>query len=158
MFGVLFAFIPMAIEATVLSLSEAEDWFHYDKIVLSDQSRKEFAENPNTQVLKFYSFAEIKKPVRLVWDDVLYCNFGKGFEFITSNQTSNYYSEPTTSPRLGIDEATGEEVYLPWHFPLNGNFLPSGTPCFIDSTATAELRFDIDRPNDITSEVFKMPS
>lgn len=88
------------------------------------------------------------------WTDVLYCNSGEGFEFVTSNETSRYYEKPENSPRIEIDVESGKETLVPWRFPLNGHQLQSGEECYLESTIKAVLRFDIKKPDTITSPTF----
>ena len=94
MFVLFFALVPMAIEWFVLNNSAQEDRYEYEKVVVSAPSL-----DTSDGLLKFISFSVIKKPVLMEWTDVLYCDSGQGFEFVTSNETSKYYEKPSISPR-----------------------------------------------------------
>lgn len=139
----------MAIEWFVLQNSTQESWYEYEKVIVSEPSL-----DTSDGLLKFISFSEIKKPVLMDWTDVLYCDSGEGFEFVTSNNTGKFYEKPEISPRIEIDPETGQEKLVPWRFPLNGNVLQSGEECYLESTIKAVLRFDIKKPDTIISPTF----
>ena len=136
LFGVIFAFLPLAIDYCNIYFSEREDYFHYTKTVVQKGSV-----SANDEVIRVISYMEAEKYVRLRYKDVLRCSDGAGFEFTDSNDTSSFIKKGTY-PNATVNQ-DGDVVPLPWRFNVNAN-LARGDKCRIDSTVCALPGFGIE--------------
>lgn len=147
-FMLLFSMTPLVIEYWYLQSTSTEDWFEYSAIQVEEEV--EF----DDRTIEVLSFAEIKRPVLISWYDVLYCKHekGGGYQFTASNESSRYYVKPVILPRvdLAIPE---EEILVPWRFDTKDT-LEKGDKCYIQSTISANLGFNIKRQQEIKSNTF----
>jgi len=149
LFILLFSFIPLVLEYWFTKLSPVTNWFEYSAVYVAEESVC-----CTDQVITVLSYAVIKRPVQMQWNDVLYCD-GKddGFRFVTSNQSSNYFQNPTILPRVFINPNTGAESNVPWQFNINTQLI-AGQTCYIESIITAQLPFGIQKSQQIRSNNF----
>lgn len=146
-FMLFFSMAPMALEYWYLKSTTTEYWFHYDAIQVNDEVVFD------DQTIEVLSFAEIKRPVLIQWNDQLFCNHGSGYQFTASNESSNYYTKPIILPRVDVNVETQVETLVPWRFDTK-NTLREGDKCYITSTITAKLAYGIERQQVIKSNDF----
>lgn len=143
LFTSVFALVPQTIEYYYLKATSAGYWFEYSAIEVRETVN--FSDNH----LDVLSFAVIKRPVMIEWNDVLFCDQS----FTDSQNDRRYFTEKTVLPRVDKDLATGNDRLVPWRFTIEGN-VRSGDVCYINSTITAKLRFGIEKVASIKSNEF----
>lgn len=148
MFMVIFSLLPIGLEYYFIKFTSAEHWFEYQELFVDD-----LGVTAGDQVILVLSYAVVKRPVELQWNDVLYCKGSNGWEFAGSNQTSNYYAAPAILPRVYVNPTTGVESEVPWRFILPGS-LETGQKCYLESTITANLPYGFERTAQIRSNEF----
>lgn len=146
LFVIAFSFIPMSLEYWFNTVMHMDYWVEYEGIVVVEPVRE------SDDVIFVLSFAEIKRETRIEWTDVLYCNRGNGFEFVTSQSDSRVFTNQVNLPRKDISPE-GVETPIPWRFH-SGNVLHLGDLCRIQSTITANLPLGVEKNTTVTSPDF----
>lgn len=145
-FAFLFALTPVITEYWFLKATDVSYWVWYTETLVQEEV------NFEDDTIEILSFAEIKRPVLIEWNDALFCKNGTGYKFVASNQNSRYFQKPITLPRIDLDgEKT--ETLIPWRFDTKGRLQPN-EECYIESTITAKLRFGINKYQTIRSNTF----
>lgn len=148
MFVVIFSLLPIGLEYYYIKNTTSDHWFEYSQLHVEDMGV-----NNTDRLILVLSYAVIKRPVELNWNDVLYCKGKGGYEFVSSNQSSNFYMQPAVLPRVYINPNTGTENKTPWRFLLKEE-LTTGEQCYLESTITARLPYGIEKTAQIRSNTF----
>lgn len=148
-FVFLFVFGAMGVEylqEVYINAQPASIWFEYHAVeVVQDTAIA--GEHPF-----FISFAEIKRPVTLSWNDVLRCTKDGKDYFYRSYDSSYTYLEAMNIPTLITDE-NGDVHSSSWQY---GHVLPDtpGEFCRLITTARGELPGFKPKEQKIISEPF----
>lgn len=147
-FIVFFSAAPILIEYYYLQYSSPEAWFEYTVITVEPPIIEE-----NTKHINVLSFAVIKRPVKMLWTDRLFCSKKSGDEFVSSFDSSAEFTKPTILPRVYTNLETGVDELIPWRYPVNTT-LDAGDVCHLESTITAELKYAITKKAQVRSNDF----
>lgn len=149
-FSIFFMLLPAWLEWAIPKFLPASHYVEYEGTTVLEAYE-------GAPYFRVFSYAEIKRPVKLYWNDVLYCESTKGFEFVTSNSNEYQYMSKTSLPRIFLNPETGLVEEIGWRFFLEDeerDSVKKGNRCYIESTVTAFARGDYKAPFKVTSNVF----
>jgi len=145
-FAVLFMLIPQFLDWAYVKIMPQTHWVEYEALLIEDDV------DANDTFIEVFSLAEIKRQVHVKWNDVLYCNKGTGFEFITSIQTEKTYNKPQVLPRSTVIDDE-QVVDIPWRFPTEGK-LVAGEKCYIEANVVAVVQGNQKEGQTVISNTF----
>jgi len=144
LFAILFMIIPQWFEWVIPKIVPATFWVEYEQLVVVDN----IVTTDGT--IGVFSFAEIKRPAKVEWNDILYCNRGDGFEFVKSQQAEKIYTKRTRLPRTMVNETTGVVSDIAWRFDVSDVTLEVNEKCFIVSRVSVNGK----KPYEVPSNIF----
>lgn len=111
---------------TFLSVMPTSHWIHYTGFAPNE------SEYSLGDPINFTSYAEVKVPVEVSWEDILYCDYhdGKGYQYASYYYSAKYYKEP-------VDLSDG----FSWTF--NGPAVARPSRCYVHSTVCAHVGMGI---------------
>ena len=139
-FACLLPLVFLACEYGVTRLQPTSYWFEYYDFYPTQESYT------SNEPITFISEADVHRPVKLEWTDVLRCDYGTGFQYTSVYESSYQYKEKRLFDKEDPQQWiwSGERPVVP-------------TVCFADSTACAILPYGIKKcQQGVTEERFRL--
>lgn len=108
------------------TLSPVSYWFEYQSITPTQQV---FTSN---EPIRFISLSDIKKPGKMIWNDILYCKYDNETTYSSIYISAKVYTEPS----YNVDKEVKS-----WQY--NGTPISRPTKCFLEANTCMEIQYGI---------------